>query len=60
MAHLFFASGLTPGQQRLDDGEELEVHLRPFEQVYAEVLGGQHVDASLQWGVLMARARGLA
>jgi ADP-ribose pyrophosphatase len=59
-AHLFFATGLTPGQQLLDDGEELEVHLRPFDQVYAEVLDGQHIDASLQWGVLLARARGLA
>lgn len=59
-AHLFFATGLTPGQQHLDEREELEVHLRPFDEVYAEVLEGQHVDAMLQWGVLLARAKGLA
>jgi ADP-ribose pyrophosphatase len=59
-AHLYFASGLTPGQPHLDDGEELEVHLRPFDEVYAEVLDGRHVDAALQWAVLLARARGLA
>lgn len=58
--HLFFASGLTPGQPHLDEGEELEVHLRPFDEVYREVLAGQHIDAALQWGVLLARAKGLA
>lgn len=57
--YLFFASDLEPGQQKLDAGEELEVHLRPFDEVYAEVLAGRHVDASLQMGVLLARARGL-
>lgn len=58
-AHLFFATDLTRGEQRLDPGEELEVHLRPFDDVYAEVLAGQHVDAALQMAVLMARAKGL-
>jgi ADP-ribose pyrophosphatase len=58
--HLFFATGLTPGDQRLDEGEELEVHLRPFDAVHAGVLAGEFVDAALQWGVLLARARGLA
>lgn len=58
-AHLFFARDLTAGDQHLDEGEELEVHLRPFDEVYAEVLAGQHVDGSLQMAVLMARARGL-
>jgi hypothetical protein len=37
----------------------LEVHLRPFDEVYAEVLAGQHIDAGLQMGVLLARAKGL-
>ncbi len=58
--HLFFASDLQPGEQRLDEGEELEVHLRPFDEVYAEVLAGQHLDGALQIGVLLARAKGLA
>ena len=59
-ANLFFATGLTPGQQRLDEHEELEVHLRPFDEMYDEVLAGEHIDAMLQWGVLLARAKGLA
>jgi ADP-ribose diphosphatase len=58
--HVFFAAQLTPGKQQLDDGEELEVHLRAFDEVYVEVLNGQHIDAALQWGVLLARAKGLA
>lgn len=58
--HLFFASDLAPGQQHLDEGEELEVLLRPFDEVYAEVMHGQHIDAALQWGVLLARAKDLA
>jgi len=58
--HLFFASELTPGAQRLDEGEELEVRLRPFDEVYAEALEGKFIDASLQLGVLLARAKGLA
>jgi ADP-ribose pyrophosphatase len=58
-SHLYFATDLTPGEQHLDEGEELEVHLRPFDEVYAEVLAGQHIDASLQIAVLMARGRGL-
>jgi ADP-ribose pyrophosphatase len=58
--HLFFAHELVPGEQSLDHGEELEVHIRPFEEVYREVLAGQHLDGALQMGVLLARARGLA
>jgi len=57
-SHMFFASDLTPGDQRLDPGEELEVHLRPFDEVYAEVLAGKYIDGALQMGVLMARAKG--
>jgi ADP-ribose pyrophosphatase len=59
-AHTFFATDLTHGDQRLDEHEELEVHHRPFDEVYAEVLAGRHIDGHLQMAVLMARARGLA
>ncbi len=58
--HLFLATDLRPGTPHLDEGEELEVQLRPFDEVYGEVMAGQHIDAALQWGVLLARARGLA
>lgn len=58
--YLFFASGLQPGPSRPDEGEELEVHLRPFEEVYQGVLHGEYIDGALQTGLLLARARGLA
>ncbi len=57
--HLFFATNLVPGTPHPDVGEELTVHLRPFDEVYAEVLAGQHIDGALQAGVLFARAKGL-
>ncbi len=57
--HLYFASGLQPGPARPDPGEELEIHLRPVEQVYREVLAGEHLDAALHIGLLLARAKGL-
>ena len=58
-AHLFFARDLIAGEQQLDEGEDLQVHLRPFDEVYAEILAGQHIDGHLQMAALMARARGL-
>jgi ADP-ribose pyrophosphatase len=58
--YLFFASELTFAGQKLDEDEELEVHLRSFDEVYREILAGEHIDATLQAGALMARAQGLA
>lgn len=57
--YLYFANQLTPGEQHLDPGEELDIVLRPFDEVYAEVLAGQHLDGALQTGVLFARAKGM-
>ena len=57
--NLFFAADLTPGEQRLDPGEELEVVLVPVEEVMEGILAGRYLDFSLQYGVLLARARGL-
>jgi hypothetical protein len=58
-ASLFLATGLEPGQPRLDEGEELEVVLMPFAEVLAMVLRGECIDAGLQLGVLLAAQRGL-
>lgn len=58
--NLFFAADLIPAPQRLDEGEELEVVLRPFGDVLAGVLRGEFVDGSLQMGVLLAAQKGLA
>ncbi len=58
--NLYFARDLKPGLQNLDEGEELEVHALPFEEVYRGVLAGHYIDGALQTGVLMTRAKGLA
>lgn len=57
--HVFFAVGLTPGTQNLDVGEELEVLIRPFDEVYRDVVAGKYLDGALQYSILMARAQGL-
>jgi ADP-ribose pyrophosphatase len=59
-AHLFFAADLTHVGQRLDEGEELEIVLKPFAEVLAMVLRGECIDGSLQLGVLLAAQQGLA
>lgn len=58
--YIYFATDLVPGEQHLDPGEELEVVLLPFDRVYEDVLSGRYIDAGLQSGVLLARAKGLA
>lgn len=56
--HLFFARDLTPSQQKLDEGEELEVAHLPASEVLAMILNGEVIDGSLQLGVLMAAHKG--
>ena len=57
--HLFFAFDLSTGEQRLDDGEELEVVLLPSREVLAMILRDEAIDGSLQLGVLLAAQKGL-
>ena len=58
IANLFFATGLTLGRQQLDEGEELEVVLMPFEEALARALRGEFIDGSLQLGLLLAAQKG--
>ncbi len=58
-AHLFFATGLSRTQQRLDEGEELEIVLKPFEEALDMVQRGECLDGSLQLGVLLAAQKRL-
>lgn len=56
-----FATGLTPGEQELDDGEYLDVRTLPVERALS-VLGGDRETPSVGWGlppVLLAREAGL-
>lgn len=57
--NLFFASDLIPTQQHLDEGEFLEIVLKPIDEVLAMILRGEIIDGSLQLGVLLALAKGL-
>ena len=57
---IFLATDLTQTEQKLDEGEELEVVRMPFAEALAMVLRGECVDGSLQLGVLLAAQKGLA
>ena len=52
--HLYLMTGLTPGQQSLDEDEALEVELMPFEEVYQMAAQGKLSDAKTIAGVFMA------
>ena len=56
---LYFANDLTPTQQRLDEGEELDVVCKPVSEVLEMILNDEFVDGSLQLGVLLALQKGL-
>ncbi|HLF02645.1 MAG TPA: NUDIX hydrolase [Anaerolineales bacterium] len=57
--NIFLATGLLPGPQNLDEGEELEVILLPAAEVLQMVLRGEIVDSSLQIAILLAAQKGL-
>jgi len=57
--NLFFASDLLPSRQNLDEGEELEIVMKPVQEVLAMILAGELIDGSLQLGVLLALQKGL-
>jgi len=58
--HAFLASGLTPGEQRLEPGEaDLEVHRLPVGRVLDLTLGGEMPHAGSSFAVLLAKAKGL-
>jgi ADP-ribose diphosphatase len=58
-AHLLFATDLIQVGQHLDEGEELEVVLKPIAEVLDLILRGECIDGSLQLGVLLAHQKGL-
>jgi ADP-ribose pyrophosphatase len=50
---LYLARDLTPGQQRLDDTEQIEVALLPWDQAVSLALRGQIQDAKTILGLLL-------
>ncbi len=53
--HMYIATGLTKGEQDLDEDEFLEVVKVPFDQVVEMILNGQIKDAKTQTAVLKAK-----
>ena len=52
MMHLYVASGLTPGQTALEEGEEIENLLVPWDEAIAMVFRGEIQDAKTIVGLL--------
>lgn len=55
--HLYLMTGLTPGEQDLDDDEALEVLEMPFDEVYQLAVDGKLVDSKTLAALLMAKDR---
>ncbi|MBQ9015818.1 MAG: NUDIX hydrolase [Firmicutes bacterium] len=55
--HLYLMTGLSPGDQKLDEDEALEVELMPFDEVCRMTEQGELSDAKTVAAVLMARAQ---
>lgn len=54
--HIFYASGLRPSRQNLDDDEFLTVEKIPFSKAVQMVLSGEIPDAKTQLGILMVHS----
>ena len=55
--HLYLMTGLTPGEQDLDEDEALEVLEMPFDEVYQLAVDGKLVDSKTLAALLMAKDR---
>ncbi len=53
--HLYFMTGLTPGEQCLDEDEAVELIEMPFEEVYDMAASGKLEDAKTLAALLMAK-----
>lgn len=53
--HLYLMTGLTPGQQSLDEDEALDVEAMPFDEVYRMAAQGELSDAKTVAGIFMAK-----
>lgn len=53
--HIYAMTGLTAGEQELDEDEALEVREYPFEEIYQMAAEGKLIDAKTVAGLLMAK-----
>ena len=52
---LYFATGLTFGEQKLDEDEFLDVYRVPLEEAFRRVMNGEFKDAKTQIGIMKIR-----
>ncbi len=57
--YLFFAHDLIATRQNLDEGEFLDIAIKPVGEILDMILNGEILDGSLQLGVLLAIQKGL-
>lgn len=57
MGALFVATGLTAGEQSLEESEDIEVEIYPFDEALSMVLTGQITDAMSVMGILLLAQR---
>jgi ADP-ribose pyrophosphatase len=57
MLHLFLATGLTPGHQRLEADERIEVYPTPLEQAVEMIATGEIMDGKTIIGLLRLQAK---
>lgn len=53
--HIYLVKGLTPGEQKLDEDEALEVFEMPFDELYDMAVRGELTDAKTLAALLMAK-----
>ena len=52
--HMYLATGLTKGEQNLDDDEFVGVESMPLEQAVKEIMNGNITDGKTQTAILKA------
>ena len=55
--YIYLATGLIPGQQRLDDDEYIEIVTLPLDEAVAMVTKGEITDAKTVVGLLLAKQK---
>lgn len=56
--HMYFGHTLTPGRQRLDENELLEIERVPVGELHQAILEGRESVVSMNYTVLFAAAKG--
>jgi ADP-ribose pyrophosphatase len=58
-AHLFVAKNLSPGEQRLDPFEDIQVEFFTYEEICQKIVNNEWTDMELGFGIFLAKQKGL-